>query len=134
MKVSLNFEFNGNEEAEAFLRQVRERAAQMAQHDSAPSSVSTEDTLHSVPEQVAVKRGRKKKEPPAEAPAAPVEQPVHTREDAQTALQKLFEAKGLETARAVLSRYGVQRLQDMRPEAYTPFVAHVESVLAGGEV
>lgn len=59
---------------------------------------------------------------------------VATQADAQKAIETLFNAKGLPTARDVLSRYGVQRLQDMKPEHYGEFIAHADRVLKGGEV
>lgn len=60
--------------------------------------------------------------------------PAKTQADAQAALEKLFASKGMEICREVMSRFGVQRLKDLKPEQYADFVAHVETVLAGGKV
>lgn len=128
MKVSLSFEFDNNASAEAFLRLVRERAEGLA--DKAP------------PAPAPTKRaGKKAKAEPAIAPGTidgPVEArketPPATKEQAQAALEAVFAVKGLETSRALLSRYGVQRLANMAPEKYGEFVAHAERVAAGGEV
>lgn len=86
------------------------------------------------------KRGKKAKPEPVIAPGT-VDGPAEVRQDAkatkeqaQTALEKVFSDKGLQTARDLLSRYGVQRLQDMKPEQYRAFVEHAGRVLTGGEV
>lgn len=132
MKVSLNFEFDSNEAAEAFLRQVRERATQVAQQEQPVEPAK------------AKRRGRKSREqddgdgPTPHQEVAPVPQPaadpMATKEDAQAALEKVFAAKGLATARDLLSRFGVQRLQDMPAEKYAEFIGHAERVLAGEAV
>jgi hypothetical protein len=68
---------------------------------------------------------------PEVAPAAP-EAPAATQADAQTALEKLFNAKGVEAAMGVLSRFGAGRLRELKPEMYGEFVAKCNAVLAGG--
>lgn len=54
---------------------------------------------------------------------ASVEAPTATQEQAQAALEALFAAKGLPAAQEAMSRFGVSRLRDMKPEDYGPFVA-----------
>lgn len=141
MKVSLNFEFDSNESAETFLRTVRERAAVIAGPVQTGAPKVAED-VKSSPEK---RKGRVTKAK-AEAVIAPgsVGGPVETRAeqnspaktltDAQKALEDVFAAKGLPTARNLLSRYGVQRLANLPPEKYGEFVEHAGRVLAGGEV
>ena len=78
--------------------------------------------------------------PAASAPPAvdPVSAgPVPAEADAQKALEKLFEAAppigGIESARAVMGRFGVTRLRDLPEAKRGEFIALAESVLAGGK-
>src|SRR5574341_909059 len=63
----------------------------------------------------------------AAAPAAAVPTP----EQVQTALEKLFNAKGFEDCALLLSRYGAKRGKDLKPEQRAEFIAHAEGVVAG---
>lgn len=67
--------------------------------------------------------------PPAVAPAATL-----TDKDAQAAVSKLFEAKGLQIALQVLSRFGARVVRELKPTQYAEFVQKVNDVLNGGEV
>jgi len=49
--------------------------------------------------------------------------PPATQEQAQAALEALYDAKGLPAAQAAMGQFGVSRLRDMKPEDYGPFVA-----------
>ena len=87
------------------------------------------------------KRGRGRPKKAAEAPdvieATPVPEllgsvqpdvPPATLRDAQVALQSVLDAKGVNPAIDLLSRYGVTRLSDMLPEQYGQFVAEAGTV------
>ena len=56
-------------------------------------------------------------------------------EDAQKALERLFETKppvgGIDGARDALSRFGVQKLRDMKPESRADFIKYIDDTLAG---
>lgn len=67
--------------------------------------------------------------PPAVAPAATI-----TDKDAQASVSKLFEAKGLQVALQVLSRFGAKAVRELKPTQYVEFVQKVNDVLNGGEV
>lgn len=78
-------------------------------------------------------------EPAAPAPAeadnaqpsgsAPVTAGPATLEDAQAALTKLFETKGLATAQEVLGAFGVKRLKELEPEKRAAFIANAQAAL-----
>lgn len=132
MKVSLNFEFNSNEEAEAFLRQVRERAAQEKSYQ--------ED--NAAREAMQAKRTRKKTETQAvSSEQAPLPKPDKVEgltpakevklEDVQTFVEAVFEKHGMETCRALLSRFGVSRARELKPEQYAAFIAEAKQVVDG---
>ena len=60
---------------------------------------------------------------PASAPtAAPEVTSAATAANAQMALEKLFETKGLQAAQSVLSAFGIQRLRDLKPEDHAAFI------------
>lgn len=59
-------------------------------------------------------------------PAAPAAAPVPSQEDVQKALEKLFEARGMDVSRAALSRLGVNRAQDLLPASRAQFIADAE--------
>lgn len=86
----------------------------------------------------APKKSRAKKEKPVEplAPeaieAAPA--PTVTQKDVESAIDRLFDVKGIEVTRAAFSRFGVARGRELKPEQYAAFVQKVEDVLAGKEV
>lgn len=83
------------------------------------------------PKKRVVKKAAAAEEKPEPAPAP---QPEATQEDAQKAVERLVEAKGVPTGLAVLGRYGVKRIRDMKPEHYAKFIKHADEVIAGGEV
>lgn len=58
----------------------------------------------------------------------------HTLEHVQAALEAVFEKHGLATARGLLSRFGVQRAKDLKPEQYTAFVTDAGKVAETGTV
>jgi len=78
-------------------------------------------------------------EPAAPAPAeadnaqpsgpAPVTAGPATLEEAQAALTKLFETKGLFTAQEVLGAFGVKRLKELEPEKRAEFIANATAAL-----
>lgn len=89
---------------------------------------------------------------PAVVPAVPGTQPVAatfltapspegavaaaalSEKDAQAAISKLFDAKGIKTAMDLLARYGCKVVREMKADKYGAFVADVERILAGGDV
>ena len=64
--------------------------------------------------------------PPAVAETAP----TATLDEAQTALEAVFKAKGLPKAQEALGRFGVARLRDLPAEKYGAFVALAKTVLS----
>lgn len=58
----------------------------------------------------------------------------HTVEHVQAALESVFSKHGLATARGLLSRFGVQRAKDLKPEQYTAFVTDAGKVVETGKV
>lgn len=133
MKVSLNFEFNSNEEAEAFLRQVRERAERVEIRGS---------TLEEAAAPPSAKRQRKKTETQTVSrEQAPLPKPEKVEglapakelkiEDVQKSVEAIFDQHGMETCRALLSRFGVSRARDLKPEQYAAFIAEAKRVLDG---
>lgn len=61
--------------------------------------------------------------------SAPVTAGPATLEDAQAALTKLFETKGLATAQEVLGTFGVKRLKELAPEKRAAFIANATAAL-----
>lgn len=53
-----------------------------------------------------------------------------TPEQTQAAMEELFNAKGLETAKLVLSRFGAPRVRDLLPEQRAEFVVKAKAVAA----
>ena len=43
-------------------------------------------------------------------------------EDAQAAMESMFNAKGIQTAQALLQRFGVKRVRELKPEQFAEFV------------
>lgn len=111
---------NGSAQADASLTAGPKPSTQ----DSAPAvaepkpaaPVSSPGVAHEIPSTTGV------------APAAAAPKTA----DAQAAVAKLFEAKGLAAAMDVLSRYGAKAVRELKPEQYAPFIADVDRVLAGG--
>ena len=62
---------------------------------------------------------------PVPVASAPNNEPAVTIEDCRARLEKLFDAKGIVAAQDVLSRFGVKRAGDMKPEQYADFIQHV---------
>lgn len=59
---------------------------------------------------------------------------VASQEAAQTAMEKIYDAKGMDTARDVLARFGAKRVRDLKPEQRAEFIAKVDAVIAGAPV
>ena len=55
-----------------------------------------------------------------------------TKDTLRENLRKLNDAKGMQTCLDVLSRFGVQRISDIKENQYADFIKKVEEVLAGG--
>lgn len=115
MKVTIEREFSTAEEAMAFLRRL----------ETQTGGPVTAEVVE--PEQPPAKKRGRKKEPEAQAPesASAVVDTVNravSQADAQAALEKVYETKGLPTARELLQRHGVERLKDLKPEQYAGFV------------
>ena len=80
-----------------------------------------------------------KKEKPTEPPASPeaveaASPPTVTQKDVEVAVDKLFDAKGLEVTRSVLHLFGVSRGRDLKPAQYAGFVQKAADALAGKEI
>lgn len=96
------------------------------------------------PEKPAARRGRKKAEPAPEpqaktetpAPETPAEsQPEAagkplTKEDATAALMKVNDVKGMPGSRAVLQKFGVDRISAVPADRYAEFIAACEQEVA----
>lgn len=54
--------------------------------------------------------------------------------DAQQALEKLFNATNIGTAQAVMARFGVKRVRELKPEQRKDFIAKCEAVQNGEAV
>lgn len=144
MGIKVTFEFDTAEEAAGFLLNqcanplaaVAQKVPQ-AQGPKAPGILGAGpfppivEQIEPAPKKRVVKKAAAAEEKPQPAPA-PL--PEATQEDAQKAVERLFEARGMPTCKAVMSEYGVNRVRDMKPEHYAKFVAHADKVLAGGEV
>lgn len=125
MKITVTMEFEG---ADAMERAVKFFA-------QPPVAILEPAVSHEEPmprESTTKKRGKTFKEVPAKEVIAAGK--VLTDADAQAAIEKLFEKKGLEVSRQVLSRFGVQKLKDLKPEKYAEFIDLAEKVIAGAEV
>lgn len=123
MTIKLTFEFDTLEKAAEFLRR-------MGRETTSPQTTFPEEAMQPAPPPP---KKRAKKADPAPTPESAPAASAPTQGDAQAALEKLFSAKGMEICREVMSRYGVQRLKDMKSEQYADFIQHAEKVLAGGE-
>ena len=62
-------------------------------------------------------------DPPQSAPAAAPDAKSPNIADARAALSRVFQEKGIEAALALLKPYKVTRVQDLKPEQYTEFIA-----------
>ncbi len=135
MKLNLSFEFDNSEQAEAFLRLVRERANAIASPpaDHIPGPPDAEEAPPLLPAHKTPGKRRKAKvaEKQTTAPAPLLEPAKVTLEDVQKKVEAVFEARGMTTARDLLSRFGVQKVRDLLPAAYADLVAHADKVLAG---
>lgn len=150
--LNLNIQFNGFNDLAAFIqtlqvgsstlsKQVKaQEAAKPAEAKEAPPEVAPP-----APQAEQKRRGRPPKEqlkPAAETPTAqdPTPAPAEpakgevTEADVQKALEEVFNTKGMNTARDLISRYGVKRLAELKREKYAEFVGHAKKVLAGEPV
>lgn len=133
MKITIEREFRTAQEALAFLRSLEQQTGGPVVADVAP-----------VEKEAPKPRARKAKAEPI-APGT-VDGPVETRqetpandakvtvEQVQTALEAVFGSQGMQTARDLLSRYGVQRVRDLKEDRYAEFVEQAQRVAAGEKV
>lgn len=123
MKITITHDFETLEEVEAFLAKLSGTTVTGTTFVASPIVVE--------PAPQPEKRGRKSKKEQAPPPPAaePLAQP--TVEQAREALDKVFTAKGINTARDLLSRYGAKRVAEIKPEYFAKFIDHAEKVLAG---
>ena len=71
---------------------------------------------------------------PQAAPAGEASVSTLTAADTEKALEAVFNGKGLPTAQALLQRFGIARLRDLKPEQYVDFVAAAKEVVEGKPV
>lgn len=69
-----------------------------------------------------------------EAAKSSDDKPQPTYDDVKAAVIKLSQAKGRDTVVDVLSRFGVTKAPDLKPDQYAGALEKIESVIAGGEV
>lgn len=72
---------------------------------------------------------------PTQAPTAPAvpAATVPTQEAVQAAVEKLYNAKGMEVTRDTLARFGVKRAKELPDDQRAAFIAKAEAVAAGKE-
>lgn len=70
--------------------------------------------------------------PATAAPATVV--PAASEADVKAVVEKLFETKGLATTLEVMSRFGVTRARDLKPEQRDEFVKKANDAMKGGAV
>lgn len=58
---------------------------------------------------------------------------AYTLDDAQAAISKVFNGKGIELALQVLSRSGVKRVGELKTDQYAQFIADCTRVMEGGQ-
>lgn len=63
--------------------------------------------------------------------AAPIVAATVTEEQLQAKVEQLFNAKGLQTARDTMTRFGVKRAKELLPVQRAKFVAYADRVIAG---
>ncbi len=139
MKVNLSFEFDNSEQAESFLRLVRERANVIASPTAIQvpglPEIQNGDAPPLLPTHKTPAKSRKGKTKPAEEQAVIPDQlpePAKvTLEDVQKQVERVLEVRGMGIARNVLSRFGVQKLRDLKPEQYGGVIAHARLVVDG---
>lgn len=153
--LNLNIQFNGFNDLAGFIQALQVGSStlskQVKQEETAkpaePKEAPTEKEALATPgkpEAPAPRRGRPPKNPPqaqeapkvAEpAPATTEPSPTEVNEaDVQKALEQVFNEKGMNTARDLLSRYGAKRLGELKHEKYGEFAEHAKRVLAGEPV
>lgn len=71
---------------------------------------------------------------PAPTPVLPAAAPKVTEEDAQKALQRLWDTKGPAVAIAVLAAFHASKIKQLKAEDYPAFVAKANAVAEGAEV
>lgn len=103
---------------------------------AAPAEQERTDKAATLPPKAAPAEADKA-HPSGEVPPVAAASSIPTDADAQKVLEKLFETPppigGLEQARAVMGRFGVKRLRDLKEEQRADFIKLAESVLAGGK-
>lgn len=127
MKITVTMEFEGADAMEKATRFLMQPVV-----DGVPEVTTSNHNTALQEPAPKPKRPKKAEDKPAEA--APQAGKVFVAADAQAAIEKLFEAKGLEVSLQVLSRFGVKFIRDMKPEQYGPFIDLAEKVIAGAEV
>lgn len=104
---------------------------------AAPSEASKQSTAPQGDPKVETQPQADDPAAPGGAPSAPATTPAPSEQDAQAALEKLFNAAppigGIESARDVMARFGVKRLRDLPANQRGEFIALAESVLKGGK-
>lgn len=140
MKVTVTMEFESMEAAAAFFMPppiVINTEAPRHPVDPANPPVAPLGLTPAEPKPTKKRAANKPADPTANAPkpAEPVVEAVkHTLEHVQAALESVFSKHGLATARGLLSRFGVQRAKDLKPEQYTAFVTDAGKVVETGKV
>jgi hypothetical protein len=66
----------------------------------------------------------------AESASATIATPGTTLEQAQAAMEKVYKAKGVDTAKQILARLGTNRVKDIKPEALGQFVKMATDIAA----
>lgn len=139
--IRVSFEFETTDAAAAFLRRLDKLDASNIEkgvNTQEPSS-KTEPVRRGRPPKNTVVQPVPEVAKPQEAPklvpepATPIGAEV-TEADVQKALEEVFNVKKIETARALLSHYGVKRLAELDRSRFAEFVAHAKKVLAGEPV
>lgn len=109
--VTVQFNFKTIIEAQEFLAELNSTI-------SGPNPVQIQLTPVESPEKK--KRGPKPK-------TEPVKEKEYGIEDCRTALSNLFDAKGREVAKSVLTEFKVARIGELKAEQYAAFVERCEA-------
>jgi hypothetical protein len=140
MKVQVVLTFNTYDEAKEFMNKEAVKTAGPAE----PIPVSSPETTQAPPdlEKPKKKRGRKPRskvdEDKTSVPAAPLEggrkegptKPKYTKADCVNALEKLNNAKGLNTAKSALGKFKATRISDLKAFDYRPFCEYAHKLAA----
>lgn len=73
--------------------------------------------------------GGQESQPQAAATASTVADPKLTVGDVQKAIQKLFEAKGVNAVWPILGKYGAKTYREVKPESFAACIADCEGAL-----